>query len=231
MKKSAPAIGVAIAAISLAVGLTGCSSGKNDAKNSPSSSSASSSSSSSSSSSPTSTSAQASGTNQTIDDYFQQNNIQTTLIHHDTPGGPTIDLPVPDGWNKVPESDNAPYGGIVYNSPADANNPPKMAAILQKLTGDVDQDKLFAVAGGELKNLQGFDGGDGQTDSLGGFPAFQIGGTYLKNGQKQMALQKTVLIKGNDTFLLQINATGPESDGGILGDATTVIDKQTTITP
>jgi Probable lipoprotein LpqN len=236
MKKYAPAAGVAIAAISLAMGLAGCDSGKNDAKGSSSSSSSSSSSkassSPSSSSAATSTSAPASGTNPTIDDYLQQNNIQTTVIHHDTPGAPKIDLPVPDGWTLVPESDDAPYGGIVFNTPGDPNHPPKIVAVVNKLTGNVDEDKLFAAAPGELKNLPDFDGGDGSKATLGGFPAWEIGGTYVgKDGQKRLGAQKTVLIKGTDTFLLQLNATAPEAESSTLGDATKAIDQKTTITP
>src|ERR1700758_52562 len=110
MKKSAAAIGVAIAAISLTVGVVGC--GK-ESKSSKASSSTSTST--STTAKPTSTSAQASGPNETIADYIKQNNIQETMITHDTQGAPTIDLPVPDGWKTIPESADAPYGGIIFN--------------------------------------------------------------------------------------------------------------------
>jgi hypothetical protein len=231
MKKSASAVGVAIAALSLAVGLAGCGSGKNDAKPSSSSSSASSTSSSSSSSA-TSTSAQASGPNQTLDDYLQQNNIQATRVTHDTPGAPKIDLPVPENWTLVPEGEDAPYGGIVFNTPADASHPPKIVGVLLKLAGEINEEKLFAAASGELKNLPEFDGGDGNKGTLGGFPAYEIGGSYVsQNGQKRVGAQKTVLIKGTDTYLLQLSGTAPESEASILGDATKVIDDKTTITP
>jgi hypothetical protein len=230
MKKSAPAIGVAVAVVSLAVGLVGCSSGKNDAKSSTSSAK-SSSSSSSSSSSAKSTSAQPSGANQTIDEYLQQANIQTTPIKHDTPGAPTIDLPVPDGWTLVPESDDAPYGGITYNAAENPSDPPRIIAVLYKLSGPVDEEKLWAAAPGELKNLPDFDGNDGEKDTLGGFPAYQVGGTFTKNGEKRVGAQKTVLIKGSDLFLLQLNATAAEGEAGALGDATSVIDDKTKITP
>jgi hypothetical protein len=155
MKKSAAAMGVAIAAISLGVGLVGCGSKSTTTPSSTSTSSA------TTTKTTTSTSAQASGTNQTIADYIKQNGIQETMITHDTPGAPTIDLPVPDGWKVLPESTDAPYGGVAFNTPTDPNDPPKIIAIVEKLTGNVDADKLLAVAPGEVKNLQGYDGGDG----------------------------------------------------------------------
>jgi hypothetical protein len=229
MKKSA-AIGVAIAAISLAVGVVGC--GKESKPSSPTSSaSTSASTSASATSSATSTSAQASGPNQTIADYIKQNNIQETVISHSTPDAPAIDLPVPDGWTKLPESSDAPYGGIVFSTPTDPNDPPKIIAILEKLTGNVDPDKLLSLAPGEIKNLQGYDGGDGEKNSLSGFPAYQLGGNYMKNGTQRVVAQKTVVIQAKDgIYVLQLNAEGPEPDKTPLMDATNVIDDKTTIT-
>ena len=73
-----------------------------------------------------------------------------------------IDLAVPEGWTRIPEGADAPYGGIVFNTPTNPNDPPKIIAIVEKLTGNVDTDKLLAVAPGEVKNLPGYSGGDGQ---------------------------------------------------------------------
>jgi hypothetical protein len=227
MKKSAAAIGVAVAAISLSVGLVGC--GK---QSKSSTTSTSTSTSTSASAKPTSTSARASGPNETIADYIKQNNIQETMIKHDTPGAPTIDLPVPDGWTQLPESSDAPYGGIVFNTPADPNDPPKILAIVEKLTGNVDADKMLAVAPGELKNLPGYDGGDGEKNSLSGYPAIQLGGNYTKGGTQRVIAQKTVVIQAKDggVYVLQLNAEGPEPDKTPLMAATTEIDDKTTIT-
>jgi probable lipoprotein LpqN len=231
MKKST-AIGVAIAAISVTVGVVGC--GKESKPSSPSSSASTSTSTSASASttaSPTSTSAQASGPNETIADYIKQNNIQETNISHSTAGAPTIDLPVPDGWTKIPESPDAPYGGIVFTTPTDPNDPPKITAVFDKLTGNVDTDKLLSYAPGEVKNLPGYDGGDGEKNSLSGFPAYQLGGNYMKNGTQRVIAQKTVVIQASDgIYVLQINAQGPEPDKTPLMDATNVIDDKTTIT-
>src|ERR1700736_2282459 len=99
MKKSAAAMGVAIAAISVGVGLVGCGSHSNSTAPPTSTST---SSATTTTKTTTSTSAQASGPNQTIADYIKQNGIQETMISHSTPGAPTIDLPVPDGWKVVP---------------------------------------------------------------------------------------------------------------------------------
>ena len=88
MNKSAAIVGVAIAAISLSVGLVGC--GK-DSKTSTTSTSTST----TTTSAAATTSAQASGPAQTLEEYLQANNIQATVVTHGTPGAPTIDLPVP----------------------------------------------------------------------------------------------------------------------------------------
>ena len=112
--------------------------------------------------------APASGPNETIGDYIKKNNIQETTITHGTPGAPKIDLPVPVGWTRIPEGADAPYGGIVFNTPTDPKDPPKIIAIVAKLTGNVDTDKLLAVAPGEVKNLPGYNGGDGRKSTLSG---------------------------------------------------------------
>jgi len=113
------------------------------------------------------------------------------MISHSTPGAPTIDLPVPDGWKVLPESSDAPYGGIAFNTPTDPNDPPKIIGIVEKLTGNVNGDTLLSYAPGEVKNLSGDDGGDGEKSTLGGFPAYQLGGDYTKDGMQREVAQKT----------------------------------------
>jgi serine/threonine protein kinase len=176
--------------------------------------------------------AQASGPNETIGDYIKKNNIQETTITHGTPGAPKIDLPVPVGWTRIPEGADAPYGGIVFNTPTDPKDPPKIIAIVAKLTGYVDTDKLLAVAPGEVKNLPGYNDGDGQKSTLSGHPAYQIAGSYTKNGITRMVGQKTVVIQSQDgVYVLQLKAEGPQADASALNDVTGVIDEKTTITP
>jgi hypothetical protein len=176
--------------------------------------------------------APASGPNETIGDYIKKNNIEQTTITHQTPAAPKIDLPVPVGWTGIPEGADAPYGGIVFNTPTDPKDPPKIVAIVAKLTGDVDTDKLLAVAAGEVKNLPGYDGGDGQKSTLSGYPAYQIAGSYTKNGVTRRVAQKTVVIQSkNGVYVLQLKAEGPQADADALNDVTGVIDQTTTITP
>ena len=49
--------------------------------------------------------------------------------------------------------------------------------------------------------------GDGSKSTLSGFDAFQLGGTYVKDGKKRVIAQKTVVIPGSDgLYVLQMNA-------------------------
>jgi Probable lipoprotein LpqN/CHAT domain len=179
-----------------------------------------------------STSAQASGPNETIADYIKKNNIQETTITQGTPGAPKIDLPVPEGWTRIPEGADAQYFGIVFNTPTNPNDPLKIIATVEKLTGNVDTDKLLAVAPGEVKNLPAYNGGDGIKATLSGFPASRLSGSYTKNGVPQIVAQNTAVIQSKDgTYLLQIKAEGPEADADALRAAAPVIVQKTTITP
>ena len=223
---------VAISAIAIGIGLSGCGS---DTKSEPSTSKQTSTASSTTTSkaAPTS-SAQASGPNKTIVDYIKENGITESPVHRGDPGSPTITLPFPPGWedagSRTPEW---AYAAIVSNDPAMAQDPPTIISLVSKLTGNVDPAKILEYAQGEIKNLPGYDGAQGgQPSTLGGFDATQIGGTYTKDGVKRAIAQKTVVIPGQDAlFVLQLNADGTEDQMGALMDATGVIDEQTTITP
>lgn len=184
----------AVATVALSLALAGCSFNiKTDSA--PTTSPTTTSPTTSTTTTSATTSAQAAGPNYTIADYIRDNHIQETPVHHGDPGSPTIDLPVPDDWRLLPESSRAPYGGIVYTQPADPNDPPTIVAILSKLTGDIDPAKVLQFAPGELKNLPGFQGsGDGSAATLGGFSAWQLGGSYSKNGKLRTVAQKTVVI-------------------------------------
>ncbi|HYR13268.1 MAG TPA: LpqN/LpqT family lipoprotein [Mycobacterium sp.] len=175
-----------------------------------------------------------SGPNPTIASYIQQNNIQETPVKMGDPGSPTIDLPVPDGWE--PAGEDTPdwaYGAIVYTGPEGAEYTPSIVALLSKLTGNVDPQKIIDLAPGELQNLPGWKASnEGQASTLGQYPAFQLGGTWTQDGQTKIVAQKTVVIPGNDgVYVLQLNADGLEDQGEIVGSATNVIDEQTKITP
>ncbi|MCV7301137.1 LpqN/LpqT family lipoprotein [Mycobacterium barrassiae] len=236
MSKSLRAGVVAVAAVALGLGLAGCGSDtKTESKESETTSSETTTSTTTetTSAAPT-TSAQASGPNYTIVDYIKDNGIVETPVKRGDPGSPTIDLPIPPGWedagNRAPEW---AYGAIISTDPAFAADPPSVIAIVSKLTGNVDPAKILEFAPGELQNLPGYEGGnEGVSDELSGFEAVQIGGTYQKDGKLRAIAQKTVVIPGQDgLYVLQLNADGLEDQMGALMDATSVIDDETVITP
>lgn len=166
----------------------------------------------------------------TIADYVKDNNIAETPVHHGDPG-PNVDLPVPAGW-QLSQNSGTSYGGIVQSQPADPSDPPTISALFSRLSGNVDPAKLIQYAPGEVQNLPGYQGqGEGSASTLGGFQAWQVGGTYQRGGKTRLIAQKTVVIPGQGAiYVLQLNADGLESDGGPLMDATKAIDDQTTIT-
>jgi hypothetical protein len=232
MTRSLRAGVIAIAAIAIGIGLSGCGS---DTKSEPSTSKQTSSAASSTTSkaAPT-TSAQAAGPNKTIVDYIKESGITEAPVHRGDPGSPTIDLPFPPGWEDAgSRTPDWAYGAILFNDPAMAQDPPTIIALVSKLTCNVDPAKILEFAPGEIKNLPGYDGAtEGSPSTLGGFDATQIGGLYTKNGVKRAIAQKTVVIPGQDgLYVLQLNADGTEDQMGPLMDATGVIDEQTKITP
>jgi hypothetical protein len=230
--------GVAAAVTALAVVLSGCGS---DTKTATSGSSSAESSKASSSQASTSTkptvaalAQDAAGPNPTIASYIKDNGITETAVHMGDPGAPKIKLPVPDGWE--PAGENAPdwaYGAIIYTGPEGEEYTPSIVAVMSKLTGNVDPQKIIDLAHGELNNLSGYKPmSAGTTSRLGEYPAYQLGGTWESDGQTKIVAQKTVVITGADgLYVLQLNADGLESQSDIIGAATDVIDSDTTITP
>jgi len=228
-----------IATVALSVALTGCSSAtKTEDKKDTSTTATTSAAKTTSAEKTTETSKSAmstptpTGTHRTIQDYIKENNIQETPIKRGDPG-PTIDLPIPDGWETKDGLPEAPYGAIVYPNTKVPNNPPRILAIFEKLTGNVDPEQILALAPGELQNIPGFDGStEGTRDKLGGFDAVQLGGQYDVDGKQGMIAQKTVVIPSQDgLYVLQLNAYSDESEADVLMDATNQVDEQTKITP
>jgi hypothetical protein len=174
------------------------------------------------------------GPNPTIASYIQQNNIQETPVKRGDPGSPTIDLPIPEGWR--PAGEDTPqwaYGAIIYTGPEAAEYTPSVVALVSKLTGNVDPQKIIDLAPGELNNLPGWKPlNEGATSTLGEYPAYQLGGTWVQDGKTKVVAQKTVVIPGSDgLYVLQLNADGLENQLDIIGAATDVIDSQTKIAP
>ncbi|MGB3482004.1 MAG: LpqN/LpqT family lipoprotein [Mycobacterium sp.] len=172
------------------------------------------------------------GPNQTIPDFIRQNGLQESAVRRGDPG-PTVNIPVPAGWRQTDQLPEAPYGAIVYPESAVPNNPPRILALMSKLTGDFDPAEILDYAPGELENMPGYQGAnDGVRDTLSGFESVQLGGTYEIDGKKGMIAQKTVVIPAEDgAYVLQLNAYSDESESSILAEATNIIDAQTTIAP
>ncbi len=238
MKKPTPLTRAGIAAVALSVALAGCSSGtKTEEKKETGTTGTTAAATSSAEKTTTETKSESptpkpTGNHRTIQDYIKENNIQETVIKRGDVG-PAIDLPVPDGWeikNGLPE---APYGAIVYTDSKVPDNPPRILAIFEKLTGNVDPAQILALAPGELQNISGFDGpAEGTKGTLGGYDAVQLGGSYDLDGKQGMIAQKTVVIPGQDgLYVLQLNAYSAESEADILMNATDIVDEQTKITP
>lgn len=217
----------AAVAVALSLALVGCGSGgKSDSKTSTSTST----STSSSTTTETTSATSSAHANKSIADYIVENRINETPVHRGDPG-PSVDLPAPPGWQIAQHSPTS-YGGIVLAQPANPDDPPTIVAIFSKLTGNVDPAKILLYAPGELQNLPDYQGSKGRATTLGGFQAWQLGGTYTKNGQTRAIAQKTVVIPAQGAvYVLQFNADSLQSDQGALMDATNVIDEQTTITP
>jgi hypothetical protein len=169
--------------------------------------------------------------NKTVADYIAEKHITETPVHRGDPG-PAVNLPVPAGWQKLDQIPGAPYDGIVLTQAANPADPPTILALFSKLTGDVDPAKIIEYAPGELQNLPGHQGqGNGTASTLSGFQAWQLSGTYQKDGKTRTVAQKTVVIPVQGAvFVLQLNADALDSDQGPLMDATNIVDEQTTIT-
>lgn len=223
--------GAAVAAVALTLALSGCGS---DSETEATSSASTTSSTSESSQTKTSAAAAPAAANETIADYIKKSGITETPVKRGAPGSPTVELPVPAGWEDAgPRTPAYAWSALLFTGdPAAAADPPTIVALMSKLTGDVDPAKILEYAPGELKNLPGFEGGDGEAKTLSGFDAYQIGGTYVRDGVRRLIAQKTVVIPANDgLYVIQFNADGVEAQARPLMDATAEIDAKTVITP
>lgn len=244
MMKTSAIAGVAAMATTLGLILSGCGSDTKTTEGSAkTSASAKSSEASTSESAPKTTKPKVaprdevtggSGPNETIASYIEANGIQETPVKRGDPGSPTIDLPFPEGWEDAgADTPEWAYGAIVYTGPEAAEYTPSIVALVSKLTGNVDPQRIIDLAGGELQNLPDYEGwNEGAVSTLGEYPAFQLGGTWIQDGLTKIVAQKTVVIPGADgLYVLQLNADGTEDQADIVSSATDVIDSETTITP
>jgi len=174
-------------------------------------------------------------TNPTIADYIRDQQITETQIHRNDPGAPRIEIQFPDGWQSA--GDDTPdyaYGALVYHGAGAGQSgyTPNIIALVSRLDGSVDPDKLLQLAGGEMKNLPGFAPAGEENATVSGFPAYRIAGTYDLKGAKAASGQETVVFKGSGgLYVLQINGTSDESQAQALFDGLEGIDKSIAINP
>jgi hypothetical protein len=225
--------GVAAATVA-AVGvlLSGCGSDAADKTSAPPAEQTSTSSS-TAQAAPLPTAAPSSAPNYTIEDYIRDNGIQETAVRRGDPGIPQLTLPVPPAWQDLGgRAPQGTWGGLVFADPAVGDGPPTIIAKMSRLTGKVDPAKVIEFAKGELKNLPGYQGGDGKESTLSGFDAWQVAGLYTAGGTSRVIASKTVVIPHQDAvYVLYLNADGRQDQLKPLMDATNMIDQQATITP
>lgn len=233
MKRTTAINGAAVVIVALGIGLTGCGSHSSGSNNASSKASA-------SATTATTATSQAKvaprtivpGPNPTITSYLQQNKITETPVHRGDPGAPDISLPIPDGWADAgPDTPANAYWTIVFTGPQAAKYTPSIVVTVSKLAGDVDPQKIFDLAPGELKNLPGFKQmGDGSETTLADYPGYQLGGTWVDNGQTKAVAQKLVVLPADDgVFVLRLNADCLQDQIDQALPATIAIDDKTTI--
>lgn len=181
---------------------------------------------------PSYTSSRPSGHAYTIVDYIRDNGIAETAVHRGDPGAPVLALPFPPGWSDAgARTPDWAYGAIVHNyaSPAD---PPTFIALMSKLTGTVDTNKILQYAPNELANLPGYQSPQpSYTGTLSGYDQVVAAGTYYRDGALRGVLQITVVIpKAGSVYVVQLNGDSLAGDIQFVLDAALVIGQQTVIT-
>ena len=172
---------------------------------------------------------------ETIADYVKTSGLTETSILPNDATAPTLYIPIPPDWEGLGGAD-VPEGffGIMQYAGQDlAADPPRIVVLYSRLSGNGDPQRLLDNAPGELNNLRGYRPiDDGETGTFGGYDAYQLGGTWVDNGQTRFIAQTTVVvpISSNEMYVIQLNAHGPVGSEDVIGAATDVIDSQSTIT-
>lgn len=221
MKKFTSVAGAGITALALGLGLVGCGS---DSSTEASSSSATSSEEETSSTPPP----PPSSPTESIADYITKNGLEETAVRPGEAGAPTVNLPVPPGWQRRDDIPEAPFGAFVFPGSAVPASPPRILALMSKLTGDVNPEDLLQYAPGELRRLPGWQPIDeGSPGELMGFDTAQVAGSYQTGPTRGVIAQKTVVVPAEDgAYVLQLNAYGDETEAGILTQGIQAIDQQ-----
>lgn len=234
-----PATISALAAVTMAIGLTmtGCGSSGDSAESSSSETSASSSAAETTAetSAATETSAAAPADTQTVGEYLTAQGVTQTIVTRGEPGAPTLNLPMPAGWADVGgDTPEDAYGAIYLESAKGTPNPPAILARMARLEGgEFDAAKILELSPNAVTRTPGWEGpAVGEPSTLGGFDAMAIAGTAVVDGAPNFIARKTVVIPGPEhTYVLALDAQGPVDEQQALIDAMTVIDDETTIEP
>ena len=233
--RSAAAVS-ALAAVTVGIGLvlSGCGSGGDSESTSSSETSAPSET--SEASETTETSAAAAADTQTAGEYLTANGVTQIIVKPNEPGVPMVDLPMPEGFEPIPDADlpQDAYGAIFLTAAQGTPNPPAIIARMARLEGGTfDIAKILELSPNAVTRLPGWDGpAAGEPSELSGFEAMAIAGNATVDGAPTFVARKTVVIPGaQNTYLLAFDAQGPVDQQQALLDAMVAIDEGTTITP
>ncbi|OAN34525.1 LpqN/LpqT family lipoprotein [Mycolicibacterium iranicum] len=228
----------ALAAVAVAIGLTvtGCGSGGDTAETSSEAAASSSTAAAETTTPAAETSAAAPADPQTVGEYLTANGVTQTIVKANEPGVPKLDLPMPAGWESIPDADlpQDAYGAIFLSAAKGTPNPPAIIARMARLDGgNFEVAKILELSPNAVIKLPGWEGPTAGTPSeLGGSEAMAIAGTATVEGAPGFVARKTVVIEGQEnTFVLALDAQGPADQRQTLLDAMGVIDEGTTITP
>ncbi|MDG4663991.1 LpqN/LpqT family lipoprotein [Mycobacterium sp. 236(2023)] len=216
--------------------LTGCGSGDDKSGESSATSSAASSSAETTTAEATETSAAAPADKQTVGEYLTANGVSHTIVKANEPGVPKVDLPMPEGWEPIPDADlpQDAYGAIFLSAAKGTPNPPAVIARMARLEGgEFDVATILELVPNAVTKLDGWQGPlVGEPAELGGFEAVAIAGTALVDGAPTFVARKGVVIEGAEhTYMLALDAQGPVEQQDAILAAMTTIDSGTTITP
>ena len=173
---------------------------------------------------------------QTVGEYLIAGGVSQTIVKANEPGVPVVDLPMPDGWESIPESDlpQDAYGAIALSAAKDSPNPPVIIARMARLDGGTfEVAKILELSPNAVTRLAGWDGPTTGTPSeLDGSAAVDIAGNATIDDAPGFVARKSVVIEGpQNIYILALDAQGPADQAPAMLEAMGVIDDGTTINP
>jgi hypothetical protein len=172
---------------------------------------------------------------ETFDQFIQRHGVQLATVQIGDPSAPTINSPLPDGWQWVTmtEADDS-YAAIVYAGPEATQYGPSIVTTLAKFTNYVDYVEVVKALLGEARNMPGQNFIAAAPTALCGYFGYHQLGTWIGVGPEENALcARSVVVvptTSGDVYLLEFTGNGSLAQGDILSAAYNIIAKQTTIT-